>query len=97
MLEEAVLSAMSEPTARERAPTVTAEDRTFFRCLGELERDLPRPMISPPPRTLADVANEMEAIERAWPWAKRQPRNSEADLAHHRAAREALLRLSRRA
>ena len=87
---------MSESDARERAPTVTAKDRAFFRRLGALERDLPKPTVSRPPRTLAQVADEMEAIERAWPWARPRPQNSEADLAHHRAAREALLRLSRR-
>lgn len=84
---------MPESTGQARAPTVTAEDRAFFRRLGDLERDLPKSPVSPPPRTLAQVADEMGAIERAWPWAKPLPESN--DLAHHRAVREALLRLSR--
>ena len=86
---------MPESTGQARAPTVTAQDRAFFRRLGDLERELPKASLSPPPRTLAQVADEMEAIERAWPWAKPLPESGEEDLAHHRAVREALLRLSR--
>ena len=84
---------MPEFTSQVRAPTVTAQDRAFFRRLGNLERELPKSPLSPPPRTLAQVADELEAIERAWPWAKPLPESD--DLANHRAVREALLRLSR--
>ena len=75
---------------------MTEQDRAFFRRLGDLERELPKSLVSPLPRTLAQVVEEMEAIERAWPWAQPLPESGEEDLAHHRAVREALLRLSRR-
>ena len=71
---------------------MTAADRAFFRRLGELERNVPKPA-SRVPRTLAQVAAEIEAIEKAWPWAKPLPDNPEKDLAAHRALREKLLRL----
>lgn len=87
---------MPESTGQSRAPTATAQDRAFFRRLGDLEREMPKSPVSPPPRTLAQVADELEAIERAWPWAKPLPESGEEDLAHHRVVREALLRLSRR-
>ena len=87
---------MPEFTGQSPAPTVTAQDRAFFRRLGDLERELPKSPLSPPPRPLAQVADELEAIERAWPWAKPLPESNEEDLAHHRVVREALLRLSRR-
>ena len=74
-------------------PIVTAADRAFFRRLGELERTVPKPLPRIP-RTLAQVAAEIEAIEKAWPWAKPLPDNPEKDLAAHRALREKLLRLS---
>ena len=86
---------MSESTGQARAPTVTAQDRALFRRLGDLERELPKSSLSPPPRTLAQVVDEMEAIERAWPWAQPLP-ESRKDFAHHCAVRKALLRLSRR-
>ena len=72
---------------------MTAADRAFFRRLGELERNVPKPA-SRVPRTLAQVAAEIEAIEKAWPWATPLPDNPEKDLAAHRALREKLLRLS---
>ena len=88
-------STRAEQTKHGAVAVVTAEDRAFFRRLGDLERELPKSPNSSPPRTLAQVADELDAIERAWPWGKPLPDNSEEDLAHHRAVRDALLRLSR--